>query len=308
MKQIIKEKNITDREEKIKDVAKQLKNALHELHTKNIIHRDLKPDNILFNIENEKMVLKLADFGFSRLYDIDQIDAFGNAPLIRTICGTPIYMAPELLLKETYNIKADLWSVGVILYEMMYGFVPFYNATTIKELRNCASKNEIQFGQKIKYSDELIDLVKRLLIADSTKRINFIDFFNHDWFNESVFYSMDDYDDVPLQMIDYPQLQESEKPQEILESTPETMRPNPDNNSNSNLLIKRDVDEIIMISSMQTIDLRDYYNETKLKKFLNLLKKKGTYVYNITNEQYMRMMYNQVKITELDDGWTLMDN
>jgi hypothetical protein len=59
---------------------------------------------------------------------------------------------------------------------------------------------------------------------------------------------------------------------------------------------------------MQTIDLRDYYNETKLKKFLNLLKKKGTYVYNITNEQYMRMMYNQVKITELDDGWTLMDN
>jgi serine/threonine protein kinase len=297
MKEIIRIKDINEREIKIKNIAQQLKNALQELYIKNIIHRDLKPDNILFNIENDEMILKLADFGFSRLFDVDQIDAFGNAPLITTICGTPIYMAPELLLKETYNIKADLWSVGVILYEMMYGYVPFYNATSIKELRNCATKNEIQFGQKLKYSYELVDLVKSLLIADSTKRIDFMNFFNHEWFNEQIFYSIvSENNNEPLQMTDSTHEQEDDNNVEKIESQ-----------SISNVLQEKDLKEIIMVSSTETIDLREYFNESIAKKLLCLLKRQSTYVYNIANEQYIKLKNNSTKTIEIENGWLLIE-
>lgn len=78
------------------------------------MHRDLKPDNILIH----SGILKLADFGFCKPLE-NQEDTTG------TMLGSPIYMAPEILRGETYTIKADIWSLGVVLFRMLYGYCPF---------------------------------------------------------------------------------------------------------------------------------------------------------------------------------------
>ena len=93
---------------------KQLTNAFRVLNENNIMHRDIKPENILIH----DGVLKVADFGFCKPLE----DRDGMA---ETMLGSPIYMAPEVLKGEMYTIKADVWSLGVVLYRMVFGVCPF---------------------------------------------------------------------------------------------------------------------------------------------------------------------------------------
>jgi serine/threonine-protein kinase ULK/ATG1 len=102
-------------------IFKQLIDAFQVLNKYNIMHRDLKPDNIFFNAG----VVKLGDFGFCKSLE--------KANMTKTMLGSPIYMAPEILRGEIYSTKADIWSLGVVLYEMLYGFCPF-ESTTIPKL------------------------------------------------------------------------------------------------------------------------------------------------------------------------------
>ena len=85
-----------------------------ELHTNNIIHRDLKPQNILVTVDD---TLKISDFGFAKSYNPD-------ADLQQTMCGSPLYMAPEILEQKRYTDVVDLWSIGVIMYELYFNEVP----------------------------------------------------------------------------------------------------------------------------------------------------------------------------------------
>lgn len=83
-----------------------------------MLHRDLKPENILFHNGQ----LKLADFGLCK----------GLKPeehMTKTMLGSPIYMAPEVLKAESYTSKADIWSLGVIIFEMLYGYCPFRSSS-----------------------------------------------------------------------------------------------------------------------------------------------------------------------------------
>ncbi|EFN52208.1 hypothetical protein CHLNCDRAFT_26970 [Chlorella variabilis] len=111
----------------VRSVGRQLVQALHYLHTNRIIHRDMKPQNILISANG---AVKLCDFGFARLMS-------SNTLVVTSIKGTPLYMAPELVQEQPYNHTVDLWSLGVILYELFVGQPPFYTTsiyTLIKQI------------------------------------------------------------------------------------------------------------------------------------------------------------------------------
>lgn len=125
----------------------------------NIMHRDIKPSNILLN----NGVIKLADFGFCKPMK-------DSKDLAQTMLGSPIYMAPEILKGEIYTMKADIWSLGVVLYEMLYGFCPF-EERSIARLINLIDEGTVNFPSTVKVSKNTEDLIKRMLVKDQFKRI-----------------------------------------------------------------------------------------------------------------------------------------
>jgi serine/threonine protein kinase len=102
-------------------IFKQLLSAFEVLNKYNILHRDMKPDNIFFH----NGVIKLGDFGFCK--NLNSADE-----MTKTMLGSPIYMAPEVLKGEIYSNKADIWSLGVVLYEMIFGQCPFQSNSIAK--------------------------------------------------------------------------------------------------------------------------------------------------------------------------------
>lgn len=108
-------------EEEAKFYAATLIIAIGFLHEKKIIYRDLKPENVLINADG---YLKLADFGLAK----DMTDK----TFASTFCGTPEYFAPELLKEAGHNHAVDWWAIGVLIYEMIIGFPPFYNKSQKK--------------------------------------------------------------------------------------------------------------------------------------------------------------------------------
>ncbi|KAJ1395017.1 Serine/threonine-protein kinase, active site [Sesbania bispinosa] len=125
-------------EEQVQAIAKQLVRALHYLHSNRIIHRDMKPQNILIGAGS---VVKLCDFGFARAMST-------NTVVLRSIKGTPLYMAPELVREQPYNHTVDLWSLGVILYELFVGQPPFYTNSVYALIRHIVK-------DPVKYPDRM---------------------------------------------------------------------------------------------------------------------------------------------------------
>ncbi|KAF3440547.1 hypothetical protein FNV43_RR18831 [Rhamnella rubrinervis] len=98
--------------------------GLEILHSHHIIHRDLKPENILLSGSEDDMLLKIADFGLSR--------SVPPGDYAETVCGSPLYMAPEVLEFQRYDEKVDMWSVGAILFELLNGYPPFHGRTNVQ--------------------------------------------------------------------------------------------------------------------------------------------------------------------------------
>ena len=96
------------------EIMKQIIKGYQELAKNNTIHRDLKPANILIN----QNLFKICDFGFSK------VTKDPNSAL-KTCVGSPIYMAPQILEKKDYSAKCDIWSLGIIYYELLHGNVPW---------------------------------------------------------------------------------------------------------------------------------------------------------------------------------------
>ena len=156
----------------------QLTNGLKYLAKHNILHRDIKPRNIL--LTNNKKVLKIADFGFAK-------QTKKEINLYKTICGSPLYMAPELMGHNEYNKQTDLWSIGMILYEMLYGFHPYESCKNINQLINMHNNNKIEIPPKNttnnNVSNQCLDLLHKLLQKQVTERITWDDYFSHMWVN-----------------------------------------------------------------------------------------------------------------------------
>ena len=151
----------------------QTLNAIYFLHLHSIIHRDLKPENLLIN---EKNIIKLCDFGWSvKLKDNKRT----------TFCGTVEYMAPEIIKKQEYDETIDIWSLGVLLYELVHSYSPFFSEDLdVKKIGNNITNNNLKFKDGL--SEDYKNLVASLLIKDSTKRIKIEDIFQHPFMTKYI--------------------------------------------------------------------------------------------------------------------------
>uniref|UniRef100_A0A8C9PE28 non-specific serine/threonine protein kinase n=1 Tax=Spermophilus dauricus TaxID=99837 RepID=A0A8C9PE28_SPEDA len=126
-------------EDTIRLFLQQIAGAMRLLHSKGIIHRDLKPQNILLSNPGGRRAnpnhirVKIADFGFARYLQSNMMAA--------TLCGSPMYMAPEVIMSQHYDGKADLWSIGTIVYQCLTGKAPF-QASSPQDLRLFYEKNK----------------------------------------------------------------------------------------------------------------------------------------------------------------------
>ncbi|MEM3062880.1 MAG: protein kinase [Nitrososphaerota archaeon] len=191
-----------NREANVYYYLNQLKEALSYIRKRGLIHRDIKPSNVLltktaknmctsfgesdtiFKCDKdeqpnyyftEKIIVKLADFGLAKEYGEDE------NRMLHTICGSPLYMAPELLFDMRYNSKADLWSYGIIMYEMLFGTHPNC-ASSLEKLKQNLRLREIDFHLAENFTPYCFDILARLLTKDPRMRIEWEDFFNHKWF------------------------------------------------------------------------------------------------------------------------------
>ncbi|XP_067941545.1 serine/threonine-protein kinase unc-51-like [Watersipora subatra] len=154
----------------------QIAGAMEALTAKGIVHRDIKPHNLLLSYPRPdakptEIKIKIADFGFARFL------ADGN--MAATLCGSPMYMAPEVLMSLPYCAKADLWSIGTIIYQCLTGNAPFH-AETPPQLRAYYERNS-QLTPKLpsRTSGLLKDLILRLLKRNASERLEFKAFFSH---------------------------------------------------------------------------------------------------------------------------------
>jgi len=148
--------------------------ALHYMHSNKIVHRDIKPENILVNKKGGKMELKLADFGLSMVV---------NEP-IYTICGTPTYIAPEILVECGYGLEIDMWAIGVINYILLCGFPPFRSKNKDQEeLFTMIMSGEYKFISPYwdKISTGAKDLINKLLVVVPDDRYTAQKTLNHSW-------------------------------------------------------------------------------------------------------------------------------
>lgn len=150
--------------------------AIQYLHSVGIVHRDLKPENLIYLNHDIKSPVKITDFGLAK-YRADNA-----SELMNTACGTPGYVAPEILNESAYGKEVDLWSVGVILYILLCGFPPFYSDHT-SELYAQIKNGEYEFPDP--YWSEISmaakDLVRKLLQVDPNRRLTADQALQHPW-------------------------------------------------------------------------------------------------------------------------------
>lgn len=151
--------------------ASQVILALEYLHFCNMVYRDLKPENILIDRNG---YLKITDFGFCKILQ-------GRT---WTLCGTPEYLAPELILSKGYGFSVDWWSFGVLLYEMNAGYPPFYANDPMKTYEKIVAA---KYRCPSQFNADLRDLIKNILQVDISKRFGVmkngtLDLKNHKWF------------------------------------------------------------------------------------------------------------------------------
>ena len=145
----------------------QAVNSISFLHKNKIIHRDIKPENLLINNNN---ILKLCDFGWS-VY-------LNNNNKRVTFCGTIEYMAPEIVKNESYDFSIDVWSLGVLLYELIHSHSPFVvKDLNVNKIENNILSKELKFKKGV--SLECRDLIEKLLIKDANERIKIDDIYKH---------------------------------------------------------------------------------------------------------------------------------
>ncbi|KRX06445.1 Protein kinase-like domain [Pseudocohnilembus persalinus] len=148
-------------EEQAIKIMRHIVEGFKELIKHNVIHRDLKPANILVH----DGVFKIGDFGFAKYVD------YSSAQMLRSCVGSPLYMAPQILKRQQYGTKCDIWSLGIIFHEMIFGDVP-WKARDERELLNNIMNQPYRIKHGAKVSKFSEDVLRRMLVVDEYKRIS----------------------------------------------------------------------------------------------------------------------------------------
>ncbi|KAK7477825.1 hypothetical protein BaRGS_00030903, partial [Batillaria attramentaria] len=154
----------------VRKFLQQIALAMQFLRSHSVAHMDLKPQNILLT-SSSNPTIKIGDFGFAKnMFEGDELEVMR---------GSPLYMAPEIICKKSYDARVDLWSIGVILYECLFGRAPFASKS-FKELgEKIWDSKPVELPAGVHVSDECRDLLLRLLQRDPDDRISFEEFFSH---------------------------------------------------------------------------------------------------------------------------------
>ncbi|XP_058449629.1 ovarian-specific serine/threonine-protein kinase Lok isoform X2 [Malaya genurostris] len=158
----------------------QMCHAVKYLHAKGITHRDLKPDNILLRDSNEETLLKVSDFGLSKFVQKDSV--------MRTLCGTPLYVAPEVLMtggRGSYTRKVDIWGLGVVLFTMLSGTLPFsddYGSPAVEQIKR--AKFTFRHRSWKSVSSQAKKLIYDILTVDPNNRPSIDDILSSTWMRD----------------------------------------------------------------------------------------------------------------------------
>ncbi|EKX41326.1 hypothetical protein GUITHDRAFT_88432 [Guillardia theta CCMP2712] len=166
---------------------RQILEAVGHMHTRGVVHCDLKPENILYEDDTDRQI-KIADFGFAQFIPGG---SDGGQTLTKQL-GTLSYTAPEILMGIGYDTKADMWSLGVILYILLSGIPPFgkrRGETDHDVKRNICRGNWRFYDSHFRnVSEQAKDLVKCLIVLDPKKRLDYEQALSHSWFQVLVYF------------------------------------------------------------------------------------------------------------------------
>lgn len=153
----------------------QITDAIHYLHSRNITHRDMKPDNILLKDSEDMTLVKITDFGLSKIVT--------EGTCMKSLLGTPNYVAPEVLQPSVtkYTSKVDVWSMGVMLFAMLSGTLPFAEDYGDVDQQIMNGTYEFIASCWKQTSRDAIRLIRKMLIVQPEKRIGIPDIFETNW-------------------------------------------------------------------------------------------------------------------------------
>jgi len=170
---IIEKEKYTEKE--AAETVSPIIDAINYCHSLNIIHRDIKPENLLYSSKHPSTrIIKVSDFGLARF--------ISSETLAQTTCGTPGYVAPEILEQRLYGKECDYWSIGVVLYILLCGFPPFYdedNMVLFEKIKH--GKYDFPSPVWDEISSEAKEIIKNLLVVDPSKRWNCEQLLRNPW-------------------------------------------------------------------------------------------------------------------------------
>jgi len=177
----MKEKKFHFSEKRAAEIIYEIAIGVKYLHKYGIIHRDLKPDNIMLTESNDKGHIKIMDFGLSKILGKKEKTSDGF--------GTLTFVSPEVLIRKPYNKEIDIWSIGVILYLILSGDLPFDDEEDDEQkIAKSIVFNEVEFPSK-KFgnkSKEVIELIKRCLTKEPKDRIKIDEIIKSDWIQSNI--------------------------------------------------------------------------------------------------------------------------
>ncbi|KAK7078576.1 Calcium/calmodulin-dependent protein kinase type 1, partial [Halocaridina rubra] len=155
------------------DLIRQVLEAVDYMHDQGVVHRDLKPENLLYYSPDEDSKIMISDFGLSKMED---------SGIMATACGTPGYVAPEVLAQKPYGKAVDVWSIGVIAYILLCGYPPFYDENDANLFAQIL-KGEFEFDSPYwdEISDSAKDFIRQLMCVDVEKRYTCKQSLGHPW-------------------------------------------------------------------------------------------------------------------------------